>query len=222
MIFDNRSDTFESEKERNLYYKIFAGYLLNELIPGYPDRLNALCKVINNPEERGKSAPTSTLILNPVHTHVSFDNHIYLFSELRAKSDRGEFADILIHDKSNKTMVCIEAKLHSDWAYDKDIVKNQDRHNLLKLELPQTQFFSVLLISRHRWNQVKKKESDKESNYKRFRDEPECRSVVILWENLRDVIGNESVRLFLDSQLDRVNRGLLYKIDADWFIQTSR
>jgi len=220
MIFDNRPDTFESEKERNLYYKIFAGYILNELIPGYPNRLNNLCKVINNPEERGKSAPTSKLILHPAHTHVSFDNHLYLFSEL--KTDRGEFADILIHDKSNRTIVCIEAKLHSDWSYDKDILQNQDRHNLLKSVLPQTQFYSVLLISRYRWNQVKKKESDKDSNYKRFRDGSECGSIVILWENLRDVIGNESVRLFLDSQLDRLNRGLLYRIDTDWFIQTSR
>jgi hypothetical protein len=37
MLFDRSISIFESEKERNLYYKVFAGYLLNEFIPGYQD-----------------------------------------------------------------------------------------------------------------------------------------------------------------------------------------
>ena len=48
MLFDRSISTFESEKERNLYYKVFAGYLLNEFIPGYQDRLMSFCNVINN------------------------------------------------------------------------------------------------------------------------------------------------------------------------------
>ena len=39
MLYDTSDQTFESEKERNLYYKIFAGYLLNERIPRWQDRL---------------------------------------------------------------------------------------------------------------------------------------------------------------------------------------
>ena len=37
MIFDTSRSAFESEKERNLYTKFFAGYFLNEFICGYKD-----------------------------------------------------------------------------------------------------------------------------------------------------------------------------------------
>lgn len=49
MIFDSTADLFESYKERNVYYKIFAGYLLNELVPGHADRLRRLCSVLSTP-----------------------------------------------------------------------------------------------------------------------------------------------------------------------------
>ena len=36
--FDEPFEKKESHKERNLYYKIFAGYLFNELVPGLEER----------------------------------------------------------------------------------------------------------------------------------------------------------------------------------------
>jgi hypothetical protein len=219
MIFDNSLSTFESEKERNLYYKIFAGYLLNEFIPGYQDRLQSLCSLINNSEERGKAAPKSTLKLDPTNTHISFDNHIYLFSP---NLDRGEFADILIHDELNNTIVTIEAKLHSNWSYDKDILSNKRRLDLIQNNLPQIHLFPVLLVSRCRWENAKKMESHQNSHYVRFRDAPDCPFIVILWEQLNNTIENPDVHQFLVSQLDRCSKGFSYGFIGNWFKQTPR
>lgn len=49
MIFDTATinlETDESYKERNLYYKIFAGYLFNELIPEYYERKTKFLKLL--------------------------------------------------------------------------------------------------------------------------------------------------------------------------------
>jgi hypothetical protein len=51
MIYRVDSDNWrldESYKERNLYYKIFAGYLFNELIHGYEDRKNHFLELIRD------------------------------------------------------------------------------------------------------------------------------------------------------------------------------
>ena len=215
MIFDNSSNAFESEKERNLYYKIFAGYLLNELIPGYQDRLQSLCNLINNPADRGKAAPKSMLKLDPNKTHVSFDNHIYLFFP---NSNRGEFADVLIHDELNRTIVTIEVKLHSNWSYDKDILSNKERLRLIQQSLPQIHLFPILLVSHSRWENAKRMESHQYSNYIKFRDKPDCPFIVILWEQLLDIIDNPDVRKFLVSQLYR-DKGIGYEFARGWFKQ---
>jgi hypothetical protein len=34
MLFDTGPEAFESEKERNCYYKFFCGYFFNELVDG--------------------------------------------------------------------------------------------------------------------------------------------------------------------------------------------
>ena len=49
MIFEiNKSNWKETEsyKERNFYYKIFAGYLFNELIPGEENRKNQFIELL--------------------------------------------------------------------------------------------------------------------------------------------------------------------------------
>ena len=217
MLFENSPEVFESEKERNLYYKIFAGYLFNNLIPGYDDRLQAFCNLLDKAEERGKACPTSAIHLNPSSTHVSFDNHLYLFSDL--KTDRGEFADILLQDKSNRTLVTIEAKLHSNWSYEKDIISNQDRLNKLEGSIGNISIFPILLVSQFRWIHTKNKESVIHSNYVQFRDTPECRFRVILWEQIADIIPNEDVKRFLHSQVSRFDFGFGYKFQNGWFAQ---
>ena len=51
MIFDISADNWEdkeSYKERNLYYKIFAGYLFNEIIPGEEERKNSFIDLLRD------------------------------------------------------------------------------------------------------------------------------------------------------------------------------
>lgn len=84
MLFDtNRTD---SDKERNLYAKYFAGYLFNELIEGYSERVAAISDYLSEITGEG---------IKFAKPHLSFDNHAYPFS---VEADRGEFADILLHD----------------------------------------------------------------------------------------------------------------------------
>ena len=44
MLFEPKLDIIESEKERNLYYKFFAGYFFNELVPIYEQRVTNFFK----------------------------------------------------------------------------------------------------------------------------------------------------------------------------------
>ncbi len=217
MLFDTSPEIFESEKERNLYYKIFAGYLFNDLIPGYDNRLHAFCNLLNSTEERGKKCSTSAVQLNPTSTHISFDNHLYLYSDL--DTDRGEFADILLQDKSNHTLVTIEAKLHSNWSYEKDIISNQKRLDKINDSLGDISIFPILLVSKFRWNHTKNKESAFNSNYAQFRDELDCRFRVILWEQIADIISNEPVKQYLHSQVSRFDYGFGYQFQNGWFVQ---
>lgn len=217
MIFNHSQSDFESEKERNLYYKIFAGYFFNELIPGYDDRLAKFCRLLNEPIARGAGASPSPVVLNPKRTHVSFDNHLYLFSQLR--TDRGEFADIIIHDDSNRTLVLVEVKLHSNWSHKKDVIVNQERQSQLKTILPNVRIVPILLLTRFRWECARKKESSEHSNYMKFHQDPKCLFRVILWEQIADLISENKVHEYLVSQLERFQRGISYRIDGEWFIQ---
>jgi len=214
MLFDRSISIFESEKERNLYYKVFAGYLLNEFIPGYQDRLMSFCSVINNSKERGKFAPTFTLKLDPIKTHISFDNHIYLF---RPKLNRGEFADILIQDESNKTLVAIEAKLHSNWSYKKDIGENKKRLDYIRERISNINIFPILLVSRNSWKNVKKMGPHRDSNYTKFQCDQDCPFIVIFWDQLAEIVNNSEVNQFILSQQDRRNQR--YEFDGQWFKQ---
>ena len=217
MIYDHSDTCFESEKERNLYYKIFAGYLFNELIPGHDLRVKSFFDLLKSPVAIGKVAPPLPVSLDPRSTHVSFDNHLYLFHEL--ETDRGEFADILLHDVKTRTIFAIEAKLHSNWSHDKDIVANQKRHFQLHDALHQANVVPVLLLMGRRWTHATQKGSDEHSNYSRLREDPQCRFRVILWEQIAEIIQETSVRDFLISQLSRPERGFFYRSSQDWFIQ---
>jgi len=214
MLFNNSAATFESEKERNLYYKVFGGYLFNEFIYGYQDRLLSFCNVVNNSKERGKFAPTFTLKLDPIKTHISFDNHIYLFSP---RLNRGEFADILIQDESNKTLVSIEAKLHSNWSYEKDIVENKKRLDFIAGRIPNIKIFPILLVSRNSWKNVKRMGPHRDSNYTKFQCDQDCPFIVIFWDQLAEIVNNSEVSRFILSQQDRRSQG--YEFDDQWFKQ---
>ena len=149
MLFTTKNDDFESEKERNLYYKLFAGYLFNELVTGVEGRLAAFADIINSSPRRGQAASTKSVMLSIAATHISFDNHAYLFADLAL--DRGEFADILLHDRSNQVVVPIEAKVYSNWSYDKDVLANERRLQAIEAQMPGTHFVPCLLVTSKRW-----------------------------------------------------------------------
>ena len=80
MIFSNAS-LIESEKERNLCTKFFAGYFFNEFTAGYAKRIvqfNRYIQEVTGREDLGIQSP-----------HISFDTHAYL-NDLRHGNDTKE------------------------------------------------------------------------------------------------------------------------------------
>ena len=69
VIFAN-APLIESEKERNLCTKFFAGYFFNEFTPGYSKRIALFNRYIQ--EAAGRDD------LRVEAPHVSFDTHAYL------------------------------------------------------------------------------------------------------------------------------------------------
>jgi hypothetical protein len=128
MLFDADGRVFESYKERNLYYKFFAGYFFNELIPGYEGRLKSFAEMIVIGLKVRRSTDQEEIVLSPISTRVSFDNHVVQFEERKKKRslrvDRGEFADVLIRDLKNNVLIAIEVKYRSRVVREKDFIRN--------------------------------------------------------------------------------------------------
>lgn len=217
MLFSIGANDFESEKERNLYYKFFTGYYFNELIQDYEKRLAAFCELLNSNSRHGAATSKKHIELTAEGTHVSFDNHGYLFKELNI--DHGEFADILIHDHITHVMIPIEAKVHSNWSYEKDIVSNERRLALIEDKIKDVYIVPCLLVTKYRWEHCEQKESNQYSNYKRFIETSNCRTRVIFWEELINITDNDEVRLYMNSQLERPIKGFHYIFKDDWFVR---
>jgi len=135
MLFTKSKPGIFSPKERNLYAKIFAGYLFNEFIltPSLEERLGYFLDITPVFEsKRLQKTSIRNLIdnqgeFNLANSHVNFDNHLI---SKKNKEDRGEFSDIAIWlEKPNKTfhLISIEAKYTSNWTIKKDIETNIDR-----------------------------------------------------------------------------------------------
>ena len=114
MIFAN-APLIESEKERNLCTKFFAGYFFNEFTPGYSKRIVQFNRYIQEAARREDLR---------VHTpQLSFDTHAYLMHErLRSK-----LSDVLICDPAHKVFLFIETKYLTHWSYAADVAKTQER-----------------------------------------------------------------------------------------------
>ena len=114
MIFSN-APLIESEKERNLCTKFFAGYFFNEFTPGYTKRITLFNRYIQEVSGREDLALQSP--------NVSFDTHAYLCHErLRSK-----LADVLVSDPARQVFVFIETKYLSNWTYAADVAKGLER-----------------------------------------------------------------------------------------------
>ncbi|MEK6623460.1 MAG: hypothetical protein AABY86_00735 [Bdellovibrionota bacterium] len=221
MIFNFSNDTnqkyFESYKERNLYYKFFAGYLFNELIPGFDCRVASFNSLLNSKtllEEftttRRNTEDSQPIALNATNLHVSFDNHLKQLNgnQLVGEIDSGEFADILVMD--DRTVVCIEAKYRSDISASKDLHANGDRIALLKeyAVFHNKQFVQCLLITKAKWDGLKLHENRTGSNFKGLRDYlNESRHSwpfrLLLWDDFCEIkdVCNKSVETYLRHQL---------------------
>jgi len=134
--------------------------------------------------------------------------------------DRGEFADIFIHDnhdKENKVIVTIEAKLHTNWHYDKDITGNLRRIDLISKRVKNVTLFPVLLVLSKKWEHAMNMKSHKASNYQHFQDDSKCPFIVITWEQILDLVDDVNVKKFLSSQINKNKNNRLYEFDGDWF-----
>ena len=114
MIFANDS-LIESEKERNLCTKFFAGYFFNEFTPGYTKRIalfNRYIQEVTGREDLKIQVP-----------QVSFDTHAYLLHErLRSK-----LSDVLVSDPGKQVFLFIETKYLTNWTYAADVAKGVER-----------------------------------------------------------------------------------------------
>ena len=114
MIFSNAS-LIESEKERNLCTKFFAGYFFNEFTAGYAKRIVQFNRYLQEVTGRDDLALQSP--------NVSFDTHAYLCHErLRSK-----LSDVLVSDPARQVFLFIETKYLSNWSYAADVAKAQER-----------------------------------------------------------------------------------------------
>gem|GEM_PF-2530701 len=114
VIFAN-APLIESEKERNLCTKFFAGYFFNEFTPGYARRITLFNRYIQEVSGRDD--------LRIETPHVSFDTHAYLCHErLRSK-----LADVLVSDPARQVFLFIETKYLTNWTYAADVAKGLER-----------------------------------------------------------------------------------------------
>lgn len=114
MIFAN-DPLIESEKERNLCTKFFAGYFFNEFTPGYSKRIALFNRYIQ--EAAGRDD------LRVEAPNVSFDTHAYLVHErLRSK-----LSDVLVSDPARQVFLFIETKYLTNWTVAADVAKGLER-----------------------------------------------------------------------------------------------
>ena len=114
VIFSNAT-LIESEKERNLCTKFFAGYFFNEFTAGYAKRIvhfNRYIQEVTGREDLALQSP-----------NVSFDTHAYLCHErLRSK-----LSDVLISDPARQVFLFIEPKYLPNWTSAAAVAKGLER-----------------------------------------------------------------------------------------------
>lgn len=204
MIFNTNTPNFysiESYKERNLYYKIFAGYLLNELVPGYAERKKQFYQLLlNASQNEGRLIDPHSVaeeIINTMKTeeiHVTFDFHTAQIFDDDKRNDRGEMSDVLII--SDKHLLSIECKYGSNYGIEKDILavqKRIKRYSEKYIRKP----LQILLLKESKWSWSAKIDGRLDlNNYY-------CPIIVLFWEDLPPIIEDESVFNYLLTQLDR-------------------
>jgi len=204
----------ESYKERNLYYKIFAGCLFNELLPEYLANKTAFFDLLISHTDAKRyvadNVPLKQVLseLARDQIHVTFDFHPMQI--IKNYTDRGEVSDIIIW--GDNYFLSIEAKYLSGWSFKKDITEVQQRIKDVG-EKVNKQGIQVLLIQDKKLENAKSKVNQSGSNYKELYDQLSSLPVpvlVITWEEVKGIIKNQSVNDYLSEQLRRkVNQSKL-------------
>lgn len=210
MIYNTTSNNrlfyeMESYKERNLYYKIFAGYLFNELIDGYEKRITDFLALLRNRESiyySDRIGADFKNIENMQPNLVTFDYHTaQLKNDNEENNDRGESSDILIW--FDDLLISIECKYLTNPTYSKDVSQVQERLKFLKTHFRNINVLQVILYKENKWgnsDNTKRKESFY-TNFTNGKFDIPC--VVLFWEDLLSKIDNDIVKNYLDVQLRR-------------------
>lgn len=209
MIFSNAS-LIESEKERNLCTKFFAGYFFNEFTAGYAKRIvqfNRYIQEVSGRDDLGLQSP-----------NVSFDTHAYLCHErLRSK-----LSDVLISDPARQTFLFIETKYLTNWTYAADVAKGLERLDKVfdaekKPHLTQARQHYFLLTSRYKeeaagrpvypWAQTAPatpqeptEPSDSTESAPPAKTAPHFTSL-LYWEDLTQMCDRSEVRQYMEARL---------------------
>jgi hypothetical protein len=206
MIFKYDKD-FESYKERNFYYKVFAGFLFNELLPEYQANKAAFFNLlINNDDTKMLKVGDIPLIqglseLSENQIHVTFDFHPVQI--IKKYGDRGESSDIMIWGE--KYFISIEVKYLSDWTFDKDILAVQQRISDIG-KMVKKEGIQVLLIKEKKLVNAKSKLNQAGSNLNELQkalNELKVPILIITWEQIKSLIPNEKVTMYIEMQLKR-------------------
>lgn len=205
MIYKTESENFhlfESYKERNFYYKIFAGYLFNELIPGYEERkklfLNLLQSIIGDNNRFFSVKNDANLFLERMGAeewNITFDYHLAQIFKADKADDRGEMSDVLL--LGNSSFISIECKLLSNYSIGKDIIAVQKRIKKFANHF-QLAPFQILLIKRQKWeNSARIKDRSELTTSGHHFDIP---LLVLFWDELETIIDSPSVKAYLLKQ----------------------
>jgi hypothetical protein len=211
MIYSNYKPDYESYKERNLYYKIFGGYLFNELLPDYEKRkkifFDLLTEQVSSDQHFAKTIDLGKPLLAVLNElskddlHVSFDYHPK--QVISGYPDHGEVSDIIIWGK--KYFISIEVKYLSDWTFEKDIKLVQSR--VIDLgDHTDKKGIQVLLLKETKWLNNIAKQNQPGSNYKLLKNNEAKLKVpllVITWEQILGLNDDPIVRRYLLNQLKR-------------------
>lgn len=209
----------ESYKERNLYYKIFAGYLFNELVPGEEVRKQSFFDLLIRTSKKSDRCKFSDLSGDDLEhqlkqfalqaIQVTFDYHSAQVILEDKKEDRGEMSDILLMTKNQ--FISIECKYLSDMDYSKDIETVQKRIQRVNKKLNKINPLQVLILKKSKWENAKKASNKQNGFYEKMQNgKPSVPIIVLFWEDLKGVFKNidektdgKKVNKYLTKQLSR-------------------
>jgi hypothetical protein len=211
MIYSNYNPNYESYKERNLYYKVFAGYLFNELLPAYEQRKKVFFELLLDQIDSDQhftrgvdlGKPISDVLkeLSEDNLHVSFDFHPK--QVITGYPDHGEVSDIIIWGE--KYFLSIEVKYLTDWSFKKDVKEVQSRLGDIQNHFHKTGT-QVILIKEKKWLNNILKLNSPGSNLKLLKENEGNLKTPILfitWEQLSETIKDVTVKQYLMEQLKR-------------------